>query len=113
MFWMTGFFNPQGFLTAMRQEVARAHKWSLDSVVLHNEVTKSLKEDVKTSPPEGVYVYGLYLDGAGWDRRNSRLVESPLKVLSVQLPVVHIFAISTQDRNIKDVRDPKLYEVMI
>uniref|UniRef100_A0A1B6CZR9 AAA+ ATPase domain-containing protein n=2 Tax=Clastoptera arizonana TaxID=38151 RepID=A0A1B6CZR9_9HEMI len=104
-FWMTGFFNPQGFLTAMRQEVARAHKgWPLDSVTLHNEVTKFTKEDVKTPPSEGVYVYGLYLDGAGWDRKNCRLTESVPKVLSILMPVVHIFAIySTAPK------DPKLY----
>ncbi|KAJ4436076.1 Dynein heavy chain 8, axonemal, partial [Periplaneta americana] len=109
MFWMTGFFNPQGFLTAMRQEVARAHKgWSLDIVTLHNEVTKNLPEEVKTPPAEGVYVYGLFLDGAGWDKRNSRLVESPSKVLFVALPVVHIFAI-----NSTDPKDPKLYQVII
>ncbi|KAJ9594442.1 hypothetical protein L9F63_014127 [Diploptera punctata] len=104
VFWMTGFFNPQGFLTAMRQEVARAHgNWSLDAVVLRNEVTKLLREDIKTSPTEGVYVYGLYLDGAGWDKRNSRLVESPMKVLFVQLPVVHIFAINTGEKVTKEV----------
>ncbi|XP_071450018.1 dynein axonemal heavy chain 8 [Hetaerina americana] len=105
VFWMTGFFNPQGFLTAMRQEVARAHKgWALDSVTLHNVVTRFNKEDIKSPPPEGVYVHGLYLDGAAWDRKNNRLMESIPKVLFVNMPVVHIYAI-----NSTAPKDPKLY----
>ncbi|XP_069744236.1 dynein axonemal heavy chain 8-like [Narcine bancroftii] len=105
VFWMTGFFNPQGFLTAMRQEVTRAHKgWALDSVTLHNEVTKLMKEEIKVPPVEGVYIYGLYLDGAGWDRRNIRLTESFSKVLVTMLPVIYIFAI-----NSTAPKDPKLY----
>ncbi|XP_030752815.1 dynein heavy chain 8, axonemal [Sitophilus oryzae] len=97
-FWMAGFFNPQGFLTAMKQEVARAHKgWALDQVSLHNEVTKNMKEEIFSAPPEGVLVYGLYLDGAGWDRRHVRLTESTNKVLYTMIPVVHIFAIYSTD----------------
>uniref|UniRef100_A0A1B8Y548 Uncharacterized protein n=1 Tax=Xenopus tropicalis TaxID=8364 RepID=A0A1B8Y548_XENTR len=81
-FWMTGFFNPQRFLTAMRQEITRANKgWALDSVILCNEVTKWMKGDITAPASEGVYVYGLYLDGAGWDRRNLKLMESKPKVL--------------------------------
>ncbi|KOX80134.1 Dynein heavy chain 8, axonemal [Melipona quadrifasciata] len=105
-FWMTGFFNPQGFLTAMRQEVTRAHKgWALDNVTLHNEVLRYTAEEIKTEPQEGVYVYGLFLEGAGWDRRNNRLCESANKVLYVLMPVIHIFALY----NVPD-KDPKLYQ---
>jgi dynein heavy chain len=109
-YWLTGFFNPQGFITAMRQEITRAHKgWALDSVVCCNEITKLAgKEDVKDPPKEGVYIYGLFLDGAGWDKRNSQLQDPPPKVLYTTLPVLHLSAInSTADRN------PKLYECPI
>nr|AAK60623.1 axonemal dynein heavy chain 8 long form [Mus musculus] len=105
VFWMTGFFNPQGFLTAMRQEVTRAHKgWALDTVTIHNEVLRQTKEEIITPPAEGVYIYGLYMDGASWDRRNGKLTESTPKVLFTQLPVLHIFAI-----NSTAPKDPKLY----
>ncbi|XP_077876201.1 dynein axonemal heavy chain 8 isoform X2 [Ictidomys tridecemlineatus] len=105
VFWMTGFFNPQGFLTAMRQEVTRAHKgWALDTVTIHNDVLRQTKEEITTPPVEGVYIYGLYMDGASWDRRNGKLTESTPKVLFMQLPVLHIFAI-----NSTAPKDPKLY----
>ncbi len=52
-----------------------------------------------------MYIYGLFLDGGGWDRRNSRLVEPHPKVLYVPMPVVHVFAINTKESG----KDPKLY----
>ncbi|KAI2655575.1 Dynein axonemal heavy chain 5 [Labeo rohita] len=107
-FWMTGFFNPQGFLTAMRQEITRANKgWALDRMVLCNEVTKWMKDDVSQPPAEGVYVYGLYLEGAGWDRRNCKLIDSKPKVLFEMMPVVRMYA----ENN--GVKDPRLYSCPI
>uniref|UniRef100_A0A8C4SPC6 Dynein axonemal heavy chain 5 n=1 Tax=Erpetoichthys calabaricus TaxID=27687 RepID=A0A8C4SPC6_ERPCA len=107
-FWMTGFFNPQGFLTAMRQEITRANKgWALDSVVLCNEVTKWMKDDITQPPAEGVYVYGLYLEGAGWDRRNCKLIDSKPKVLFEMMPVIRIYAENNS------TRDPRLYSCPI
>lgn len=77
-------------------------------MVLHNDVTKSLKDDITAPPQEGVYVYGLYLENAGWDRRGSKLVEAKPKVLFEPMPVVHIYAI-----NITGGRDARVYECPI
>lgn len=54
-----------------------------------------------------MYVYGLYLDGASWDKKNSRLTESTPKVLSIMMPVIHVSAI-----NSTAPKDPKLYQVL-
>ncbi|XP_046703899.1 dynein axonemal heavy chain 5-like [Silurus meridionalis] len=107
-FWMTGFFNPQGFLTAMKQEITRANKgWALDRMVLCNEVTRWMKDDITAPPQEGVYVYGLYLDGASWDRRNCRLVDSKPKVLFEMMPVIRMYA----ENN--GLKDPRFYSCPI
>jgi len=98
-YWLTGFFNAQGFLTSVQQEVTRAHladKWSLDSVVTHTEVTDvSEVHEVKGIPSnEGAMIFGLSLDGAAWSTTEKTLVESEPKTLFCALPVMLITAVT-------------------
>lgn len=99
-YWLTGFFNPQGMLTAMKQEVCRKHqkptdsvKWALDDIVYKTEVQHNERvESVKSPPQEGVYIHGLFLEGAGWLRDESALRESEPKTLYVPLPILLVSA---------------------
>ena len=81
-------------LTAMKQEVARKHqkdavKWALDDIVYHTEVTHYDKVDsVKSPPSEGCYIHGLFLEGAGWSKDQTALMESEPKTLFVPLPIL-------------------------
>lgn len=104
-FWLTGFLNPQGFLTAMKQEVNRQNKakqWSLDDVELANEVLKDVIqgedgriEGKSINPPaEGVNIHGLFLEGAGWNKHEKRLEDSQPKELFYQFPIITVTAIN-------------------
>ena len=98
-FWLTGFFNPNGFLTATMQEVARKHQgWALDEVVMFNEVTKQESTELRAGPEEGVYVHGIILDGAGWDKKRSCMCDQAPKVLFYELPVVLITGVQYTEK---------------
>ncbi|XP_054710373.1 dynein axonemal heavy chain 5-like [Uloborus diversus] len=111
-FWISGLFNPTGFLTAMRQEVTRAHQgWALDSVSQRNKVTSYLNPaDVSEPPSEGVYIYGLHLEGASWDIRAGCLKESIPKILFEPLPVLHVYAINSTQGKQPDVYECPVYK---
>ncbi|KAJ3055739.1 Dynein heavy chain 5, axonemal [Rhizophlyctis rosea] len=105
VFWLSGFFNPQGFLTAIRQEITRVHAgWALDSVKLAPEVMKQVKEDITAPPAEGLYIHGLFIEGAAWDRKNIRLMESSPKVIYQPMPVILVSATNSTDEG-----DPRMY----
>lgn len=70
--WLAGFFNPQSFLTAIMQSMARKNEWPLDKMCLSVEVTKKNREDMTAPPREGSYVYGLFMEGS-WRGRHRAL----------------------------------------
>lgn len=106
-FWLTGFFNPQGFLTAMKQEVTRQKKqlnWALDEVSYWTEPMREFvpgedgrieNRTFSNTPADGVLIHGLFLEGAGWNKGDKRLDESEPKVLFTPFPVMHVTAVST------------------
>ncbi len=87
--WLGGFFNPQSFLTAIMQQMARKNEWPLDKMALQCDVTKKNKEDMGGPPREGAYVHGLYMEGARWDLQTGNLCPSFLSLyLSLYLYLV-------------------------
>ena len=115
-YWMTGFFNPQGFLTAMKQEVNRKHaadKWALDDVVMTSEVTHPAKdfESLKEGPPEGVFIYGLFLDGCAWSSRENKMVDSEPKKLFNPLPVLFVTGVLAKDKKKSGIFETPCYRV--
>ena len=106
----------QGFLTAMKQEVNRRHaadKWALDDVVMTSAVTHPAREfeTLKDTPAEGVYVHGLFLDGAAWSKGGNKLVDAEPKELYNPLPVLHVTGVQARDKPKKDIFECPTYRV--
>uniref|UniRef100_A0A6I8PBB0 Dynein axonemal heavy chain 17 n=1 Tax=Ornithorhynchus anatinus TaxID=9258 RepID=A0A6I8PBB0_ORNAN len=91
--WLSGFFNPQSFLTAVMQAAARRNDWPLDKVSLQCDVTKKSREDFGAPPREGAYVHGLFMEGARWDSQVGVIAEARLKDLTPPMPVIFIRAV--------------------
>ncbi|XP_035204491.1 dynein heavy chain 12, axonemal-like [Stegodyphus dumicola] len=51
--------------------------------------TRVLQVDaIEKAPDDGVYINGLFLDGAKWDKEKNMLAEQDPKVLSYSMPII-------------------------
>ncbi|KAM9412460.1 dynein axonemal heavy chain 17-like [Salvelinus alpinus] len=108
--WLAGFFNPQSFLTAIMQSMARKNEWPLDRMCLSVEVTKKNREDMTSPPREGAYVYGLYMEGARWDTQTGVIADARLKELTPNMPVIFIKAVPVDRQETKNVYECPVYK---
>merc|ERR1712098_19448 len=61
---------------------------AVDTLTFRTEVMPIEHTAVGDGPPNGVFVYGLYLEGAFWDRETSKLAEMPPGMLFCPMPVI-------------------------
>jgi dynein heavy chain, axonemal len=76
----------QSFLTAALQNFARKRQIPIDMIAYHHQMLQDREADLTDAPAEGVYVYGLFLEGCGWDATQQRLCESEPRVLFAPAP---------------------------
>lgn len=89
IFWMSGFTFPTGFLTAVLQTCARQNNISVDSLSWEFVVSTVDDYNITQQPKDGVWIKGLFLEGAGWDKRNACLIEAEPMQLVCPLPTIH------------------------
>ncbi|KAA6399562.1 MAG: putative Dynein heavy chain, partial [Streblomastix strix] len=92
-FLLPGFFFPQGFLTGILQMHSRKTQIPIDTLIfrchVEDQIFRSEEDDMPNKGPiTGVYVHGLFLEGARWDNEEHVISESERGILSVQMPML-------------------------
>ncbi|KAF4023972.1 hypothetical protein G4228_016077 [Cervus hanglu yarkandensis] len=100
VFWISGFFFPQAFLTGTLQNYARKSVISIDTISFDFKVMPQSVSELKTRPKEGCFIHGLFLEGARWDPSAFQLAESRPKELYTEMAV--IWLLPTPNRKVQD-----------
>jgi len=108
-FWISGIFFPQAFFTGAMQNFARKYNEEIDllsfSQTPMDQVVDARKE--LTKPPEdGVYIYGIFLEGCRWDNQAHQLADSRPKELFTDIPVLWFKPVKHREPNALDYRCP-------
>ncbi|XP_074657783.1 dynein axonemal heavy chain 2-like [Tubulanus polymorphus] len=98
IFWMAAFTFPTGFLTAVLQTSARFNNVSVDSLSWEFTVMTVDDSNITGPPKDGVLVKNLFLQGAGWDKKNQCLIEAEPMQLVCPIPTIHFKPVESKRR---------------
>jgi dynein heavy chain len=90
IFWISGFFFTQAFITGTLQNFARKYQVPIDTVDFDYAVLKphEHKEAEDTKAPDGAVTWGLFMEGARFDREQHCVSESNPRELFTTMPYI-------------------------
>ncbi|EGR30998.1 hypothetical protein IMG5_119660 [Ichthyophthirius multifiliis] len=88
-YWISGLFFPQGFITGVLQTHSRQHQIAIDRLSFNFRILDIEKEVCTIKPTDGVYIYGLFLEGASWDRQKRTLIDVKSGEKTCIMPIIH------------------------
>ena len=77
VYWISGLFYPQGFITGVFQNHARETKIPVSDITIKFTVLDKTVEEIQKGPKYGIYVNGLFLEGASWDAKLGLVDQKP------------------------------------
>ncbi|XP_045494772.1 dynein axonemal heavy chain 2 [Colias croceus] len=101
--WLPALVAPTGFLTAVMQTTARGEGWPIDTLCWEFTVMP-LEETAFVRPPRdgGVYIRGLYLEGASWNKKEGYLQEPLPMQLVFPVSPIHFKPVRSTGRRLKN-----------
>ena len=89
MFWLPGLFFPQSFLTSVLQNHSRKHQVPIDRLSFSTRVISNSVDEITHPPEDGVYITGMFFNGAKWSgdvlgdpERNLDYSECPILLIT-------------------------------
>ena len=108
--WISGFINPQSFLTAIRQQTAQKTGEELDKLAIQTDVQKKFAEEVDAPSSDGAYITGLFIVGARWDVTAGMVDKSRPREMFCPMPVVDARSVKADKLELKGYHECPVYK---
>ena len=109
VYWLSGFTYPTCFLTAVLQTTARRDAIPIDTLSWDFSVVNLNESEIAQPPKDGVYIKGIFLEGAGWDFDNGCLTEPEPQELIVSMPILHFKPVENKKKSARGLYSSPLY----
>lgn len=100
-------FFPQGFMTGVLQTHSRQYKIEIDKLSFcFSYLEQEGPEEIEEKPEDGVYIYGLYMDGARYDRDTQTIADQYPTKMYDELPVIWFKPVKDYERDPQEYQAP-------
>lgn len=117
---VSNLFRPKSLFRSVNHVFAKTQNLSIETITLRTNITSNVSIPLIQTPPEsGIYIHGLYLEGATWHVPSKKdnlppvtdghLQDAISTVQYTKLPMVHIFGSKTPNQESSSIYNCPLY----